>query len=219
MDRSALTKPILICLYGFPGSGKSFVARNLAGSIPSVAHVSTDRIRVELFRRSRLNSQQQAATTRLAMYITNEFLRTGISVVYDANALTATQRHRLREIAAKHKAGYLLVWLQIDSASAFARAVSRDKRTAEGKYASEQTRVSYDEYLGGMENPKTEDYLALSGKHSFASQKSAIISRLHQMGLVDSSVLTEHVIKPGLVNLVPRLTTNPTSFERRDIPL
>lgn len=219
MDRATLTKPVLLCLYGFPGSGKSFVARNIAGSIPSVAHVSTDRIRVELFRRSALNDQQLAATSRLSMYITNEYLRTGISVVYDANALTTANRQRLREIASKHKAGYLLIWLQIDSASAFARAVNRDKRTAEGKYASDQSRAGYNKYLSSMENPKNEDYLALSGKHSFASQKSAIVSRLYQMGLVDSSVLTEHVIKPGLVNLIPRLTTNPTSFERRDIPL
>jgi len=43
MAKIALNKPVLVSLYGFPGSGKSFVARNLAEQV-QMAHVSADRI-------------------------------------------------------------------------------------------------------------------------------------------------------------------------------
>ena len=216
MRNIILKKPVLICLYGFPGSGKSYVARNLAQML-SIAHVSTDRIQAELFRSPTPTPQQEVITSRLADYIATEFLRTNVGVIYDTNTPTIANRRRLRELAMKHKASYLLIWLQIDQDSAYARATSRDKRTMEGKYAASQTRSGFNQQLEAMQNPKDEDYLVVSGKHTFASQKSAIVSRLYQMGLVDSTVLTDNVTKPELVNLIPSLSTNPTTFERRPL--
>jgi adenylylsulfate kinase-like enzyme len=54
-----LTKPVLICLYGFPGSGKSYVSRNL-NEVVQIAHVSGDRIRSELFENPRYDAQENA---------------------------------------------------------------------------------------------------------------------------------------------------------------
>lgn len=201
MAKAELRKPILVCLYGFPGSGKSYVARNLVDILP-LAHVSVDRLRLQMFNNNQDDERQTRVSTKLALYLVNEFLRSGTSVVYDGSALTATERRRLRELAHKHKATYVLLWLQMDQESAFARAATRDKRTLEGKFAASRSRSSFNEYLSEMQNPVAEDYLVLSGKHTFASQKSAIISRLYQMGLVDSAALTGNVVKPELVNLV-----------------
>src|SRR5438067_859942 len=107
MAKIVLNKPVLICLYGFPGSGKSFVARNLTEHI-QMAYVSADRIRNELFASPRYDEQENAIVAHLMTYMTEEFLSAGLSVVYDTNALRAGQRRKLRELADKHRAAYLL---------------------------------------------------------------------------------------------------------------
>src|SRR3972149_8663593 len=106
-------KPTIIYFYGFPGSGKSFVARNLE-ELLQVARVSADRIRHELFNHPRYDPQENAIVTHLMNYMTDEFLRSGVSVIYDANAARVAHRRGLRDLTRRHKASYLLVWIQID---------------------------------------------------------------------------------------------------------
>lgn len=48
MQKSSISQPVVIYMYGLPGSGKSFIARQLSESL-GLAHVSSDRIRFELF--------------------------------------------------------------------------------------------------------------------------------------------------------------------------
>ncbi|MEK7095828.1 MAG: ATP-binding protein [Patescibacteria group bacterium] len=218
MAKIILSKPVLICLYGFPGSGKSFVARNLAEHI-QMAHVSADRIRNELFANPRYDKQENAIVAHLMSYMIEEFLGCGLSVIYDANALSFGQRRKLRELAAKHRATYLLVWLQIDVESAFARTQHRDRRTTDDKFAQLQTRESFNHQLAAMQNPKDEQYLVISGKHAFVTQKSAIVNRLYQIGLIPSETVQSNITKPGLVNLVPNRYAGQADTSRRNIAI
>lgn len=217
MKKFPLKKPVIIYIYGIPGSGKSFVAKRLAEFLP-VAHVSTDRIRSKLFNHSVNPTKEFAVASRLAEYIAGEFLRAGVGVVFDGNTGTVKGRSQLRELASKHKVPHMLIWLQIDADSAYARAAGRDKRTVEGKYSPGYSRADFDSYIGTMEIPKNEEFLVISGKHTFASQKSAIISRLYQLGLIDSSVVSQNVVKPELINLIPNLTIPRPDFGRQDYP-
>jgi predicted kinase len=54
MSKVVPTKPFLILLYGFPGSGKTYFARQLTEHVQA-AHVHGDRIRGELFDKPRYN--------------------------------------------------------------------------------------------------------------------------------------------------------------------
>jgi predicted kinase len=218
MSKIAISKPVLICLYGFPGSGKSHVARNLSEKL-QIADVSADRIRSELFESPRHDNQENAIVTHLMDYMTEEFLGSGVSVIYDTNALRVSQRRHLRELATKLKAEYLLIWLQIDSESAFSRTQNRDRRTSDDKFAEPLTRLSFDKRLTGMQNPHGEDYLVISGKHAFVTQKGAIINRLYQMGLLGSGTVQANMAAPGLVNLVPNLQPGKIDFSRRNISI
>lgn len=214
MAKIELTKPALICFYGFPGSGKSYVARNLTEAIQT-AHVSADRIRSELFQHPRYDAQENAIVTHLMNYMAEEFLAAGVSVVYDANAFRTAQRRNLRELAHRHKAKYFLVWLQVDPETAFSRTQDRDKRTSDDKFAQSQTKMTFDKILSGMQNPEGEDYLVISGKHTFVTQKNAIISKLYNEGLVHSEEVQTHVAVPGLINLVPNPQAGRVDMSRR----
>lgn len=218
MSKIIPTKPVLICLYGFPGSGKSYVARNLAESV-QLAHVSADRIRTELFENPRYDRQENAIVSHLMNYMAEEFLAAGVSVVYDTNALRIAQRRSLRELAKRHQAEYMLVWIQVDVESAFARTQRRDRRTSDDRYAEPQTRATYDKQLSYMQNPEGEDYLVVSGKHAFVTQKSAIINRLYQMALVSAAVVQHNVAKPELINLIPNPHAGRVDMSRRNIAI
>jgi predicted kinase len=218
MTKVVLNKPVLLCLYGFPGAGKSYLARNLVDNLHMV-NIGADRIRSELFERPRYDAQEDAVIAHLMNYMTEEFLNAGVSVVYDSNALRVAQRRKLRELAQKHKAEYLLVWLQIDVESAFARTQDRDRRTNDDKFAEPQTRLTFDKKLAGMQNPQDENYLVVSGKHSFPTQKSSILNKLYQMGLTRSDSLQGSMTSPGLVNLVPNPHAGRVDFTRRNITI
>jgi predicted kinase len=212
-----LAKPVLICLYGFPGSGKSYVARNLVETV-QIAHVSADRIRNELFENPRYDAQENAIITHLMNYMSEEFLSAGVSVVYDVNAMRFAQRRTLRELARRNRSDYLLVWLQVDQDTAYARTQSRDRRTTDDKYAQSQDRGTFEKQLSGMQNPEaSEDYLVISGKHTFSTQKNAIVSRLYHMGLISTDAVQHSVAKPGLVNLVPNPQAGRVDLSRRNI--
>ncbi len=208
MSKTVLAKPVLICLYGFPGSGKSYVARSLATALP-LAHVSADRIRSELFRQPRYDAQENAVVLHLMNYMTEEFLNAGISVAYDVNAARSGQRRALRELAKRHHAEFLLVWLQIDEESAFARTQNRDRRTTDDHYAQDHTQETFDAQTANMQPPQAEDYLVISGKHAFITQKNAIINRLHQRKLISDDVVRQNIAKPDLINLIPNPFTAP----------
>jgi predicted kinase len=218
MSKIVLAKPTLICLYGYPGSGKTYVARSLSDAI-QLAQVSSDRIRNELFQNPRYDAQENAIITHLMDYMSEEFLSAGVSMVYDTNALRIAQRRRLRELAQKHRAAYLLIWLQIDIDTAFARTQERDRRTADDKYSEPQTKSTFDRQVSGMQNPEGEDYLVISGKHTFATQKNSIINRLYQMGLIGANTVQHSVAKPELVNLVPNPHAGRVDLSRRNITI
>lgn len=203
MGKITLTKPVLIMMYGFPGAGKTYFARQLSDSLKAV-HVSSDRIRGELFEKPRYDKEENQVVEHLTQYMAEEFLNAGVSVIYDSNGARGAQRRQMRELAQKVHAKPILLWFQVDHDTAFARIMKRDKRRVDDKYAREFDRSGFDAFITGMQNPKsTEDFVVLSGKHSFPMQRSTLVRRLYDLNLIDAGTTSSNVTKPGMVNLVP----------------
>lgn len=217
MAKITPAKPFLMTLYGFPGSGKTYFARQLSEKV-QVAHIQADRIRAELFENPRYDKQENDVVMQLMDYMANEFLSAGLSVIYDVNLMRAGQRRLMRDMARKAKAQPMLVWLQIDADSAYNRGQKRDRRRIDDKYAAQLDRSSFDSIASHMQNPSSnEDYTVISGKHVFNTQFSAVARAMRSVGVISLDDSGTHLAKPGLVNLVPNPAAGRVDMTRRNI--
>ncbi len=217
MGKIIPTKPILVLLYGMPGAGKTFFARQLCDQMQA-AHLQADRIRSELFESPTYNKEENHIVSSLMGYMTGEFMQSGVSVVFDVNSTRAPQRRMLRNLAAKYKGETVLVWFQLDPDTAFRRAAKRDRRKADDHFAQEMTPAAFRAALAGMQNPDTsEPFVVVSGKHVFNMQKNAFFRELRQRRLLQSAEASEQVSKPGLINLVPNPAAGRVDMSRRNI--
>jgi predicted kinase len=198
------TKPFILMMYGFPGSGKTTFARQLADDLGAV-HLQEDKIRDDLFGDTPADSNQEAWLRTIMDYMALELLNTGVSVVYDALVLTAAERRRVRELAQASKTASILVWLQIDPETSYMRTQKRDRRKTDDRYALSYDEESYRAVLASMQNPNNEDYTVISGKHTFHTQRAAVTKKLYDIGVVSPELHSQNITKPGLVNLVPQI--------------
>jgi predicted kinase len=216
MSKIQPTKPFLLLFYGYPGSGKTYFARQFCENVEA-AHLQADRIRLELFEHPRYDTQENKSINQIMNYMAGEFLTAGMSVAYDANALRAKQRRILYDLAKRNRAVPLLVWFQMNREVAFSRNVQRDRRRADDKYAAAIDRTSFEDLSGNMQNPSaSEAYAVISGKHPFKMQQSAVMGKLREIGVLAHDDASSKVIKPGMVNLVPK-NRNRYDVPRRNI--
>jgi predicted kinase len=204
MSKIYPNKPFLLLFYGYPGAGKTYFARQFCENVQA-AHLQSDRVRGELFEEPRYDKQENEVVNQLMDYMTEEFLIAGLSVAYDVNAMRTKQRRQLYDLAYRTHAQPLLVWFQMDPETAYFRNNKRDRRRADDKYAPGWDRAGFENIINHMQNPTAgEDYIVISGKHLFNMQQSAVLSKLRATGVLDHEGSSSRIIKPGLVNLVPK---------------
>lgn len=209
-------KPLLIMLYGFPGAGKTYFARQFCDNFQA-AHIQGDRIRYELFEKPRYDREENGIITHLMDYMTEEFLSAGLSVVYDVNAIRLSQRRQLRDMARRSGATPILIWQQIDTESAFVRTAKRDRRRADDKFSPTMDRATFERTAVNMQNPQNEEYIVISGKHTFNTQLSSVMKYLRDSKLISLDGANGHTVMPGLVNLVPKPIAGRVDMSRRNI--
>ena len=59
-----------------------------------------------------------------------------------------------------------------------------------------------------MQQPEPiEEFIVVSGKHSFAAQMSNVIKKLSDMRIIKKTTATGKMVRPDLVNIVPNRHT------------
>lgn len=189
-------------LYGLPGSGKSFFSRQ-ASELLGIPIISSDRVRYELFEKPTYSKDEQQVVINVMNIMLEEYLKNGMSVIYDVSLGRTQDRKAIREFAKRQGVSTMLLWLQADAETCFQRSKSRDRRKADDKYATEMTSDLMEVIEKQMQPPTNEDVVVVSGKHLFDSQKNVFIRKLSEMQILSTEQASGNgVAKPELVNLV-----------------
>lgn len=165
-------KPYLIITLGYPGSGKTYFSEHLVKK-EGYFHLSGDKVRLAMFDKPCYSQQEHEAVYRFVDYLAEQFLKQGVSVMYDANFNFKRSRIKIQKLAKKVGASYRLVWIKTDEKKALKRLEQRAAlKNAKRKelYRPIDSTVFHilkDE----MELPTTsEPYIEIDGHASFQKQ-------------------------------------------------
>lgn len=193
-------KPFLIMFYGYPGCGKSFFASQFAKEFQNSVYLPNHKINSDI---SRLASGNSHLAEKILDYMGENYLENGISVVTDAPVIKKSDRKRLSHIALKHGAVPVLVWMQIDADSAFLRTKLRSKKSKNSPGHPKYTKQEFEAITNSMQNPQNEDFLVISGKHTYKTQRVAVMNKLSMLKIMNREQANKNIAKPNLVNLIP----------------
>lgn len=182
----SLNKPILIMMLGLPGAGKSTFASQLTSKL-RISNIREDRLSKEVLGQDIEPTKPNKKLYLLTDYLAEEILRIGGSVIMDVDANRRSRRHQLRMLATKLNRPTLLVWVQTDAPTANKRACSKHNNSND-PYFSSLTGEQFKVASSKLQKPEYEDYLVISGKHTFESQYAVLSRKLSAMGLLGEQV-------------------------------
>jgi predicted kinase len=164
-------KATLFVTLGYPGSGKTYFAERFAKDL-ELMHLNADRLRLEMFEDPKHTPAEHKRVFAVMDYITDHLLAAGISLVYDANVTKREYRGKLRQIAKKHKANYLLV--HIETPVNLAESRLEDRRKIKSKEKKMDYRPIEDEVQGipkSTESPlPSEPHVTIDGTKPYKEQ-------------------------------------------------
>src|SRR3989344_7424043 len=179
MSKLTASTPVLLIMVGLPGAGRTETASKLAEKLGAM-HLQLDEV-ASLLDHDKYSDQ---IIHRLGLGILDKFLGQGISLVWDGGAYTKRERQELRRLARAYDYKVLIIWLQVDRATAVRRSERRNRSRASNKFASEMDNKSFAETVKRFERPEFEDYVVISGKHAFRSQFASIRRKMTEMRLL-----------------------------------
>ena len=119
-----VAKPIFVFVSGLPGTGKSYLSRNLAQRLP-VAVLETDSLRKLLWPDPIYSGEESARLFYLVHLLIQNLLQSGICVLLDATNLQERHREHLYSIAEQVEARIIIVRTQTSDEAVQARLKAR----------------------------------------------------------------------------------------------
>lgn len=114
-------------MFGYPGAGKTTAAEIIA-KLTGAAHLASDRVRMELFPQPTFSQVEHDALYAYLDEKTEELLRTGQDVIYDAN-LNRYQHRKDKYVICEHSnAEPILLWVQTEKTLSKSRAMHESRQ-------------------------------------------------------------------------------------------
>lgn len=177
MKSLSLSRPLVIIVIGLPGAGKSFFARQFAGTFhaPIISH---DYLRYQMFPDPAFSQDEEMLVSQIAGNELTELLKTQRSIIVDGGNNEVGDRQTIGLLAKKSGYGTLLVWVQTDEPTCKKRATKRSvKRDGDALNASMPS-DTFDTVKQNLTPPvKGEDFVVISGKHTYATQAKVVLRR------------------------------------------
>ena len=162
-------QPLLIVTVGYPGSGKSYFAAQIAADLRA-AHLRSDDLRDWLFNDPSYEPHETKHLFSVMNQLADKLLSTGVSVVYDANFSYRKHRDEAREKAARYDARFSLLYVDTPFEVAVERAASRPTHQI-GREVVEQMRDEIEDF-------SDEDPIRIDGTRDYDQQRVEVLSKL-----------------------------------------
>jgi len=117
-----MSRPKLYLFIGYPGSGKTSVAKLIKEATGAV-HLWADHERLDMFGVPTHSKAESSKLYEHLNHLTDQLLSEGKSVIFDTNFNFYNDRQYLREIADSHGAETIIVWVNTPKELAKKRAV------------------------------------------------------------------------------------------------
>jgi predicted kinase len=118
-------QPTLYLMLGYPGAGKTTAAEVIAAQTGAV-HLASDKIRLEMFPDPQFTEEEHRQLYQAIDNRTEELLKEGKSVIYDANLNRYIHRKEKYDICAQTGAKPVLVWIRT------AEPIAKQRATEDG---------------------------------------------------------------------------------------
>lgn len=120
-------KPVLYIFIGYPGSGKTSAALEIA-KLTGAVHLWADKIRREDIGKPSYSHEENTKLYEAMNNNAAKFLASGESVIFDTAFNFYSDRQRLRKIAEENGAMCIILWLKTDRELAKERALSTQEQ-------------------------------------------------------------------------------------------
>ena len=177
MKSFSLSRPLVIFMIGLPGAGKSFFARQFAETFkaPIVSH---DYLRYQMFPEPAFSNDEDKLIAQIAGNEFSELLKTQRSIILDGGSNDYADRQDLTKLAKKHGYGSLIVWVQTDELACRKRATKRSAKRSGDELNMSMTDHDFEIAKSSFMPPgKSEDFIVISGKHTYATQAKVVLRR------------------------------------------
>jgi predicted kinase len=150
-----MTKPTLYLMLGYPGAGKTTIAKaihELTGSV----HLWADHIRRELYDKPTYAHEENIRLYNHLNQLTGELLAADNSVIFDTNFNFYKDRQHLRAIAKQHGATTKLIWITTPKDIARERA-TKDAHKQHTRVLGDMSIEHFERISNNFEPPRDDE--------------------------------------------------------------
>jgi predicted kinase len=167
-------KPKLYLFVGYPGAGKTSVAKLIAERT-GATHLWADEERHKMFAEPTHSEEESLQLYNALNETTDKLLAEGKSVAFDTNFNFKSDRDKLREIANKHGAETVIVWMTTPEAVAHTRSVHAPE--LRNGYMQGMTHEQFSSIVSKLEAPgENENVIKIDGTNLDTNEAARLLN-------------------------------------------